>query len=231
MPWQTALPLLAGFRLRQDDVVGEVDRVRRIAARPAGDDDREAVDHRLQRPRRRVRHAVDLLALERRHHGVAFERGDAQLVRLDAAAGGDREQIGMRIGVDRADAEGLAAQHRGALFQRRLGVEARGLRGLLAHGDGDDVALGGVGDGEQPLAARGGARQRRAAGLHEIGAAGDHRVGRADALDLDDLHPQAVLGPEPQFVGDEIRRRGEGEVRHRDDDVLQRRAAPRAAPP
>ena len=60
----------------------------------------------------------------------------------------------------------------------------------------------------------------RAAGMDEIGGARDHRVGRADAGDLDDLHPQAMLGPQSKLIGDVVRRAGEGEVRHRDDDVL-----------
>jgi hypothetical protein len=64
------------------------------------------------------------------------------------------------------------------------------------------------------------AGERRAAALREIRAAGDHRVGGADAGDLDHLEAQPVLVPKAELVGDERGGQVEGDVRHRHGDVF-----------
>ena len=73
------------------------------------------------------------------HMALPSSAGDAHFVRFDATARGDCEQIGVRVGVDGADAEGLAAQHGGALLERRLGIEAGGLRAVVAEAAGFDA--------------------------------------------------------------------------------------------
>ena len=65
-----------------------------------------------------------LLVWNAAQHGVAFHRGDADALGIDAAARRDHPQIGVRIGLDGADRDGAAAQQLGALLERRLRIEA-----------------------------------------------------------------------------------------------------------
>ena len=58
------------------------------------------------------------------------------------------------------------------------------LRHVLAQHHLDQRPVDQVGDGEEPLALRGGAQEHRAGAHGEVGAAGQHRVGRADADEL-----------------------------------------------
>lgn len=116
------------------------------------------------------------------------------LLGVEARALGEEAHIGMDEGIDRIDRDGLAAQRARALFEWRLGVEAR--RKLLAQDDLHARTVERLHDREQPLSARRRARQRAAGGLREVGRAGDHRVHGADARNLYRLQPHAVLGPQ-----------------------------------
>ena len=102
---------------------------------------------------------------------------------------------------------------------------------VLADRDFGDRLVGGVDDRQQALAVRRRPRQRQPGNLRELGAAGDHRVGRADAGDDDGLDLEAVLFPEIEAVGDVAGDERKADRRHRHrhlfDGLLrvQRRAA------
>jgi hypothetical protein len=64
-------------------------------------------------------------------------------------------------GVDGIDRDRAGAQGLRAPLERRLGIEAGRRRDLLAQDDLDDRPVERADDAEQPLAARGGARERR----------------------------------------------------------------------
>jgi hypothetical protein len=96
------------------------------------------------------------------NHRVAFHRGDADALRVDAAARRDHPQIGVRIGLDGADRDRAPAQHLHALVERRLRVEARRRGQVLAHDDLDRRPIERAGDRQHALTAGGGPRERRA---------------------------------------------------------------------
>ena len=107
-----------------------------------------------------------------------------------------------------------------AIGERRLGIEIR--HQVLAQDDLHHRPVGGIGDREQPLPVRGGAGLHRGRGEREIGAAGDHRVGRAGPAIDKRLEPQAVLGEEPHVLGHIGGRKGERHVGIGERGVFER---------
>ena len=74
-------------------------------------------------------------------------------------------------------------------------------------------------------------RQRQSGNLAEVGAAGDHRIGRADTGDDDALDPEAVLFPEAESVGDIARGERKSYRRQRHRHIFERLRAQAASPP
>ena len=127
----------------------------------------------------------------------------------------------MDDGVDGIDRDRAGAQDLRAPLERRLGIEA-GRRGdLLAQDDLDDRPVERADDAEQPLAARGGARERGPRDLRKVRAAGNHRVGGADAGDHHALEVQPVLGEQAQIFRQIAGREGERDIGHRQHHVLR----------
>ena len=115
-----------------------------------------------------------------------------------------RDHLDEDIG-DRTDIAGgdvLAAQHAGADFQRRLGVEMLGLGQLLAQDGHLSRLIVDGGDAQQRLSMRRRARQRIAPAQREIDRSGNDRVDGGDAGKVDHLHLKLVVAPDPGILGD-----------------------------
>ena len=109
-----------------------------------------------------------------------------------------------------------------ALARSASGVcvgDAGGVGDVLAQHQLDQRPVDQVGDGEQPLPRRRGPQEHRPGADGEVGAAGDHRIGRADADQGAVRDLEAFLLVESGILGDERRAEGERRGRQRQENV------------
>ena len=171
--------LRAGVGTGVDEAVGEREEIGRIAHR-ARQHHGAAFDHGLGGEGERGGVAVDGLGLQRRQHrGGVHRRNTHVLLDVEPAAVGDQALPGMHDAADTLDADGLATS---ALARAASGAPRRRPRhgGVLAQHQLDQRLVDEIGDGVEPLPLRRRAQEHGAGADGEVGAAGDHRVDRAD---------------------------------------------------
>ena len=174
----------------------------------------------LRGERQRGGEAVDRLGFHRRQHAGRIHRRDADvLLDIEAAAADDQPLPGMHDAADALDGDGLAFEHLGALGERCFLGDAGGIGHVLAQHQFDQRTVDQVGNGEHPLPGRGRPQEHRPGADGEVGAAGDHRVGRAHADQRPGRDLEALLLIESGVLGDERRAEGERRGRQRQENV------------
>jgi hypothetical protein len=117
------------------------------------------------------------------------------------------------------DADGAAAQRLGALGERHVGGDLRRLRHVLAQHQFHQRLVEQIGDRQHALALRRRPQEHRPGADGEVGAPGNHCIGRSHAHQEPMADLESFFPVEPGILGDEGAAEGERLRRQRDDDV------------